>query len=82
MVMRSMQNGEFKPVPNIGKDAPSGESEQKKVEWSLERKGMNKVIAHAQEPGQPELNKDFGLVFERNGFADWKLTEIRLNSLN
>lgn len=80
MVMRSMQNGEFKPVPTLGKDKPAGEPEPQKVQWTLERKGTNKVIARAQEPGQPAPNQDFGLVLERYGFADWKLTEIRLNT--
>jgi hypothetical protein len=80
MVMRSMQSGEFKPVPPLGKDSPTGEPEPKKVEWTLERKGTNKVIARAQELGQPAPNQDFGLVLERYGFADWKLTEIRLNT--
>lgn len=79
MVMRSMQQGDFKPVPPLGQDNPTGETEPKKVEWTLERKGTNKVIARTQEPGQPEPNQDFGLVLERYGFADWKLTEIRLN---
>ena len=83
MVMWSMQSGEFKPGPTIGKDTPSEAPEKKKekVEWTLERKGINKVIAYAQKPGQPAPDKDFGLVFARDGFADWKLTEIRLNSL-
>jgi hypothetical protein len=75
-----MQSGEFKPVPPLGKDSPTGEPEPKKVEWTLERKGTNKVIARAQELGQPAPNQDFGLVLERYGFADWKLTEIRLNT--
>lgn len=81
MVMRSMQSGEFKPIPNLGKDKPSVEPESKKVKWTLERKGTNKVIARAQEPGQPAPNQDFGLVLERYGFADWKLTEIRLSTV-
>lgn len=81
MVMRSMQNGEFKSMPNAGKDTPSGQADQKKVEWILDRKSANKVIAYSQEFGQAAPNKDFGLVFERSGFADWKLSEIRIGTL-
>lgn len=81
MIMRSMQSGEFKPVPTLGKEKPAGEPESKKVTWTLERKGTNKVIARAQEPGQAAPNQDFGLVLERHGFAEWKLTEIRLNTV-
>lgn len=81
MVMRSMQEGELKPVPATSKDASLGGPAEKKVEWTLDRKSTNKVIAYAQETGQAEANKDFGLVFERSGFADWKLTEIRMGKL-
>ena len=76
-----MQNGEFKPMPNSGKDTSSGQAAPKKMEWTLDRKSANKVIAYSQESGQAVPNKDFGLVFERSGFADWKLTGIRIGAL-
>ena len=72
-----MQNGKFKPEP--GETGASKDS--KPVEWSLDRKGSNKVIAYSKEPGQAQADDDVGLVFERYGFADWKLTEIRLHKL-
>lgn len=81
MVMRSMQSGSFKPVPPMGQESTSEGSDEKKVQWTLEHRGANKVIAYAKKPDQPELKEDFGLVFERNGFADWRLTEIRLSTL-
>lgn len=80
LVMRSMQEGKFKPAPTTGKETSSGGQVDKKVEWTLDRRSTNKVIAYAQEPGQME-SKDFGLVFERSGFADWKLTEVRIGKL-
>lgn len=77
VVMSAMQNGKFKPEP--GEAGASKDSKQ--VEWSLDRKGSNKVIAYSKEPGQAQADDDVGLVFERYGFADWKLTEIRLHKL-
>lgn len=83
MVMRSMHSGSFKPVPTMGQESASegSGSDKKKVQWTLEHSGVNKVIAYAQKPDQPELKKDFGLVFERSSFSDWRLTEIRLSTL-
>lgn len=49
------------------------------VKWSVERKGLNRVIALASEATKPATAEtQIGFVFDRSGFADWKLTEIRL----
>lgn len=49
------------------------------VAWSLERKGMNRVIALVSDAAKPTTAEaQIGFVFDRSGFADWKLTEIRL----
>lgn len=47
-------------------DAPSGEAKPK---WVAERDGANRYIVH---------NDKVALVFVRSGFADWKLSELRL----
>lgn len=73
MVMKTMSKGEFDLKP--GK-APTSEPTQAPT-WDVKRLGMNKVIAYAQDPNDPKTEK-VGVVFERNGFADWKLTELRL----
>ena len=78
VVMRAMQSGDMKQ----GSESPhasgtQSETDKKPVEWTLERKNVDKIIAYRQEPGQA-VDKDFGILFERNGFTDWKLTEIRL----
>ena len=73
--MKAMAKSEFDLKPG---SAPNGEPTQK-AEWAVERLGMNKVVAYAQNPGDPAAEK-VGAVFERTGFADWKLTEIRLPS--
>lgn len=79
VVMRAMQSGEMKQEPSSTHPGKQNEAD-KPVEWALERKNVDKILAYRQEPGK-EVDKDVGLVFERNGFADWKLTEIRLGKL-
>lgn len=73
MVMKTMAQGEFDLKPG---EAPAAEPTQAPT-WDVKRLGMNKVIAYAQDPNDPKTEK-VGVVFERNGFADWKLTELRL----
>ncbi len=77
-VMRAMQTGEFGLLPEGRQGSSTDASAQKKLEWTLERKGMNRIVVQAREAGQTGPGKDFGLVLDRQGFADWKLTEIRL----
>ncbi len=80
-VMRAMQQGRMmpkrQPEPAASSPAPAPEYE---VQWQSERKGVNKYIAYALKPGQPE-DQRIALVLERSGFANWKLTEIRLPTL-
>jgi hypothetical protein len=35
------------------------------------------MIAYATDPDSADKSKSLGVVFERYGFADWKLTEVR-----
>ena len=74
LVMKAMQSGEFSPK-SASKGAPS--SEDKKPSWTFERKGTNKLIAYATDPDSADKSNSLGVVFERYGFADWKLTEVR-----
>jgi hypothetical protein len=78
VVMRAMQEGKLKPSADSGKQAPTS-SKQEKVDWSFERKGVDKLIAYGSQASEP-ANKRVGIVFERTGFVNWKLTEIRLPS--
>lgn len=75
MVMKSMQDGKFQPKLG-GSKSSEGASTPDEVKWDIQRKGMNKVIAYGQAPG--DTGSKPGFVFERVGFADWKLTEVRL----
>lgn len=58
-----------------GSDAKSDEDSKSKVKWSTERKGLDKLIAKATRDDSPG---ELAVVFERYGFATWKLTELRL----
>lgn len=49
-----------------------------KIEWNFERASVDKLIAYGREPGVGADDPQPGFVFERSGFADWKLTEIQL----
>lgn len=77
LVMKAMQSGEFSPNAD-GENSLS--SENKKPNWTYERKGTDKLIAYAIDPESPDKAKGLGVVFERYGFAHWKLTEVRFPS--
>jgi hypothetical protein len=83
MLMRVMSLGSTEP----GKPLNNGAKENaESVRWTTERVGLNKVVAYRQaESGDdsglhadPQKGKGPALVFERSGFADWKLTGLQL----
>lgn len=80
VVMQAMAEGKMQS-PTAGSKAGAAGSEarppEKEVQWSFERKGVNRVIARGAQ-GEAALSDSPGFVFDRTGFADWKLTEIRL----
>ena len=79
MVMRAMERGIIGSAAN--RQAPAADSEsqlpEKKGVWRFERKTENKLIAYLSVEGRPG-DKGTGFVFERSGFASWKLSGIRL----
>ena len=79
MVMRSMQEGKFKPLPEGSGEPSSGNASKpdKVPQWKYERKGADKLIAHATDV-DGQAGARVSVVFERSGFATWRLTEIRL----
>lgn len=80
-MMRVMQEGKMAPKVD---GAPSNEaSRQEKPEWQFERKSIDKLIAYPKKAGTTpgEGEKQVGFVFQRSGFATWKLTELRLPNL-
>lgn len=79
MVMQAMAEGKMQD-PTAGResnDAVKADASEKDVQWSVERKGVYRVIARGAQ-GEATFEESPGFVFDRSGFADWKLTEIRL----
>lgn len=78
-VMRALSEAKTeKGFSSEGSD-PKGAStpdKKKDVEWSFERKSANLIVAYGFEHGKPDAR--VGFVLERTGFADWKLTAIRM----
>jgi len=82
-IMRVMQQGQFGPTaPDAGTTtdtaAPkSADSPSNKPKWIILREGTNRLVAMAEDrAGVPE--KQLKIVFERSGFAQWKLTDVRM----
>ena len=73
IVMRTMQ---YASLWAGKKEADDASEAGHKTQWSLERKGINKLIARPTNTWQ--MGTPVVLVFQREGFADWKLTELRL----
>jgi hypothetical protein len=77
-VMFALREGKFK-VENTGpQEAQREEGERKKVVWSTERQGFDNVVFHAEGDGNGAGKDKIALVMHREGFANWKLTDIRL----
>jgi hypothetical protein len=84
-VMRAMQNGQFRPgqkapAADAGSGSQSPAQKEEKPKWSYDRKSVDKLIAFAEDSSKGD-DKRVGLVLERSGFANWKLTEIRMPAL-
>ncbi|MBA2674423.1 MAG: hypothetical protein H0U68_12185, partial [Ramlibacter sp.] len=45
--------------------------------WTMERSGANRVLLSRARNGDAAPG-GVGFVFERSGFATWKMTDIRL----
>ena len=92
-VMAAMSHGRLAqpapaPTPGTapGNTAPEnsppveGTQADNKPRWIIDRQGVNRMTAFAVDPAKPDQPnaERLGLVFERSGFVDWKLTEIRM----
>jgi hypothetical protein len=83
MVMRAMQQGRFQLQNGRQQEQdntdPAAEqaSGKRKASWHIERKGVDKVFIHVDEDATPNKPGP-AFVMRRDGFANWKLTEIRL----
>ena len=61
--------------PASGKQT-SDESDTKAPKWEFERKGTDLVLATPIQEGSNDSPPV--IVFRRAGYANWKLTEVRL----
>lgn len=75
-IMQVMQHGQFGPAAPAA--APeSANSPSNKPKWIILREGANRMVAMPEDSaGAPE--KQVNIVFERSGFAQWKLTGVRM----
>lgn len=80
LVMRAMRSGQFdgRPAaPDAAAPATGDRAGEAKPAWNYVRLGADKLLIYAEKGARaPERNT--GIVFERSGFATWKLTQLRL----
>lgn len=85
VVMMAMSDGVLSEAAGhatgaVGAGAGAGEGEPKRpaVQWTLDHEGVDRVVAYASIPGKGAAGGATGFVFDRDGFAGWKLTGVRL----
>lgn len=78
-LMKVMSEGRVSPLSGANHGNASGTPEQR-PDWTYEREGFDKLIAYLPDASTPHPGNDErpGFVFERTGFADWKLVAMRL----
>jgi hypothetical protein len=82
-VMKAMRDRKpqdlAKPSINSGESTTSS-APNHAPKWEFDRYGTDKILAYPIDPDKPTATKQerAAAVFERSGFAKWKLTELRL----
>lgn len=78
-LMRAMQEGRNPMSDRKDRDATEGGT-KRDVKLTFARKGANKLIAYVADAANSDGKETdaVGLVFERSGFADWKMVDIRM----
>jgi hypothetical protein len=77
-IMFAMREGKFKIEDTGPREGGHDAGEQKKVVWRTERQGFDTVVFRAEGDGSGAGQEKIALVMQREGFANWKLTDIRL----
>lgn len=81
LVMKMMEEGKAQqPIKSANGKQTTDESSSKVLKWDIERKGTDLVLATPIQ--QDSNNSQPVFVFRRIGYADWKLTEVRIPALN
>jgi hypothetical protein len=68
------------PNKSAGSKQTSDDSDTKAPKWEFERKGTDLVLATPIQESSNDSQPVF--VFRRAGYANWKLTEVRLPAVN
>jgi hypothetical protein len=77
LVMKMMEEGKAEhSIKSANVKQTSNEAITKEPNWDLNRKGTDLVIATPVQEGSRDSQPVF--VFRRTGYANWKLTEIRI----
>lgn len=77
LVMKMMEEGKTQqPNKSASDKQTSNDSDTKAPKWEFERKGTDLVLATPIQEGSNDSQPVF--VFRRVGYANWKLTEVRL----
>lgn len=79
-IMFAMREGKFKIGNENGGSAEDGQDtgERRKTVWHTERQGTDTILFRGEREGDGARKDTMALVMQRRGFADWKLTDIRL----
>jgi len=76
-IMFAMREGKFRIGPDGSPEGGQDTGEGHKTVWRTERQGLNTILFHGEREGGDKKDT-MALVMQRQGFADWKLTDIRL----
>lgn len=76
--LNGRREGEPNTEQQTGQETGQQTAGRKHVVWSTERKGLDTVLFHIEDEGNGSGKDKMALVMQREGFADWKLTGVRL----
>jgi hypothetical protein len=77
-IMFAMREGKFRIERDGSPEGGQDTGEGHKTVWRTERQGFNTILFHGEREGGGDKKDTLALVMQRQGFADWKLTDIRL----
>jgi hypothetical protein len=77
-IMFAMREGKFRVEHTGQQDGQGQDRTRKDLAWRTERKGVDQVLFHVEGKGGDAGKEKMALVMQREGFANWKLTDIRL----
>lgn len=82
VMMRAIDEGAIdirgRPGHERSGDAPDVRTDRVGRRWTVEREGLDRVIVSRRDQDQ-DGSSAVAAVLERRGFADWRLTRIRLS---